>query len=399
MIRKLLFFVLAIVVSVYAESYLSLYYPLGTPLQTSTGSARSMGGSGTGVKESFFGISLNPANIANHEKSVFSSVASFDVNSYNDTERHYFYNFSPSMLSLIVPVGAFGNLGFSFANRTKGDLNFRSVEELQSPVPESTDTLYTGLIRKGGMNEWQAGWGYHLANDIQIGFTYKRLYYSMQTDRVYGFASGESSYYHEIQRNTEETFAANGVKVGAILPWGDLTLGAAGEYVFVNESDIVNSNKLREDTISNKSNVTIHPPPSATIGLSYQLTSEWLLAADIHTVLWDRFISDDNSSLRRTYSTSAGARYIPSPEYIFATDYWRTIQYSTGLRYEQMPVEGASEVTFTLGTALPIQQSSALLNIGFEYSRRRDTNLNDFTEDVFRLVIGLNGSQKWFQNR
>ncbi|KMQ51653.1 putative outer membrane protein [Chitinispirillum alkaliphilum] len=398
MAKKIIVYLFIVAISVQARSYLGLNYPLGLPMEGTPGMSRSMGNTGTGIRDISLGLALNPANMAMPNQSSFSTLYSLEMNTFNGNSKERVQSSHPSFISFIMPLGQLGNVGVSVDKRTDGESSHRSVGFFEG----TEDTIYTGIVRSGGLTAWQGGWGYQFQNDLSIGVTYERFFYNMKTDRIHGFADGDDNVGRIINRN-QISFPANGIRGGILYPINKLSIGVSGEYIFPSEGTIDSELILYDGTTKSERDISVHLPPSASVGLSYRFNRHWLAAADVGVTLWDRYISDiDNTDdLRRAYSFSAGANYTPVRGQI-TQNYWERIQYRAGLNYSQMPLEGASSRSLSMGLGLPVQESSGILDVVFEMGRRTDDHderLKDYSESFYRIHLGINGSRKWFEQR
>ncbi|MFP4012597.1 MAG: hypothetical protein ACLFVQ_00800 [Chitinispirillaceae bacterium] len=402
--RKTAISFLVLFVTAGAQSPLGLHLPAGMPVQSVTGLSSSMSGSGTGVKDENMGINLNPANMAMPNRSAFSSLISYDLlqikeKSTSSTTGHY----SPRMLSLILPAGSAGNIAFSLEKRNDAAIDFLN-KDVNIDNENAYRANYIGITRNGGLTSFQGGWGYSIKNGPSFGILYERLYFNLSSSSIFGSEISDildsSEYEHEytFSEDTEMSYSSNGVRMGMLVPIGKLSVGLSGEYIFYTEGDLKRTYQNLDSTENSSSDFYVHLPPSLSAGIGYRPDSKWLLAADLHATLWERYRTELGLArpLRRAYRVSAGARFIPAPNKL-AAEYWETVQYRAGVRYNQLPFDDAQEYAISLGAGLPIANDDGLIDVIFEFGKRSDSRFPDYSENIIRMQLGINGGRDWFR--
>ncbi|MDR0330608.1 MAG: hypothetical protein LBH93_02720 [Chitinispirillales bacterium] len=401
--------------SINAQSPLGLSYPLGVPDIAVTGAAAAMGGGGTALAEEYLGTSLNPANAAIGERSAFSALVSFDATGISDNGKSSMVSgYMPKLLSLIIPIGKAGNIGFSMQQRYDANLNFytREARKIDS-ITTSTSTIE--LHRNGGLTAWQAGWAYRFANGIGVGLQYERFYFKRDTREVfesvftYELASGANPYRASTTENATANIASDGVRFGMQVPVHEkVTLGFAGEYILPGTNNGSATREYRRSDTSAALSDTSYSfsadlPPYMNIGAAYKLDDHWLFTADAYTTLWEYYENDLEPTLAeadRCFGISVGARFIPAAN-VLSSKYWEKIHYSAGARYATLPnnkaYDRASEYALTLGAGLPIPNDGGMVDIVFSFGKRSDPRYDGYGENIVKIQLGLNGGRDWFQ--
>ncbi|MDR2579086.1 MAG: hypothetical protein LBC70_09835 [Chitinispirillales bacterium] len=398
-----------------ANSLLGLHYPFGTPVPAATGASSAMGGSGTAVVEEYFGTALNPANAAIGNRAAFSAQASFSLTNIADNgASSTVWGYAPEVLSLVLPIGRAGNIGFSMLKQSDAGLNFYTTEILQDD-PDAFKSTTIELHRKGGMTSWQAGWAYRFANGLAVGLIYERLYYNENTrdvfESIFRYHTNPTSapFRANVTEMVATMAASDGVRFGVQIPVNEtFTLGAAVEYILPGDGNgkITREHWRSGDAFAyekTESHFSISLPPSINIGAAYRPDQRWLFAADAHSTLWEGYDdSRDDNSAHRTFGISAGARFIPAAGLLVST-YPEKIHYSAGLRYSTLPSplrneSVAHEYALSFGTGLPIPGDGGVIDIAFDIGRRIDARYPGYSENVVRIVLGINGGRNWFQH-
>jgi len=389
-----------------AQSPIGLQYPFGLPDLAVTGAAAAMGGSGTAVAEEHLGTSLNPANAAIGGRSAYSAMVSFDFVTVNDDGgSSKVSGYAPKLLSLILPLGAAGNIGFAMQTRYNANINIQITDVLQ----DNEDAYKANTIKfqnAGGLTSWQAGWGYRFKNGLSFGVIYERSFFNEKSssafESVFSYEGAEP--YTASKSETKTTaFSSDGVRFGTQIPINDnVAAGIAAEYIF--RSDDGKFSREYEANPPETSEFSLRLPPSINVGLSYRPDERWLIAADVRSTLWERYYSGfvlaDTSMLRSTYGVSLGGRFVPTANRLSAK-YWEKIHYNAGVRYNTLPLtksrEYAQEYALAVGAGLPIPNDGGLIDLVFEFGSRNDTRYSNYSENTVKFMLGINGGRNWFQ--
>jgi long-subunit fatty acid transport protein len=231
------------------------------------------------------------------------------------------------------------------------------------------DTLVDSTNIKLSSNAFSAGLMYTINNTLTLGISGK--YYAKGTARVKNYLWGVDRYI-----DTTITKTTDGTYDTSIVP--------------------------KEKTIVTKSSCKVSLPPLLSLGVSYKLSPEWLVAADVDITFWDKYSSDipmhyeNESGLSNAANFSIGTQYIPAPN-LLTPKYYEIIQYRGGFRFTRLPGSEAYETALTLGTGLPLKQGGGIFDLFIEVGRRWDKRFSGLSENFFGINIGLNGGQKWFQ--
>ena len=380
---------LVTVASAYSQSILGLRFPYGIPLQTGTGLSLSMGGAGIGVRNEYLGMADNVANLGTINSAIFTAHASLDFTNIKEAGKETNHlAFNPHLLSFCFPLKKWGTLGLSVTQTTNANSKYM-IEN---------DTAKVGLYRTGSSTLWRVGWGYDIMKVAKIGIAYQRFYFNPVTEKL-RVMSG--TFPGQLLDSTSMSFAGNSFSGGIQVPVKNLTLGMSGQYFLrmMPEWFKIN-NTVLSDSLEGRSNsysYTMRPAPSIGFGLSYQISPEWLCAADFETEIWNKHISKSDIEVDNAFGFSIGAQYIPAPN-LLTPKYYETMQYRAGFRFNQLPVPTASEFGITLGLGLPLRQGGGLFDIFFEYGQRWDSSYKDSKEEFFKIQLGINAGRKWYQS-
>ncbi len=378
-----------------AQSVLSLQYPLGLPVNPSSGMAVSMGGAGVGVSVPNNVMLENPANLGTIDQTAFSSFISFDFLQINDDGRNTEHvRVVPEQVSFSFPLDFIGTIGFGVLNQTDASVKF------QTPSRDLGNNLegQLGYDREGGLTSWQLGWGRNLDRWVHLGIAYQRLYLNIKSTAIQEIPELSQA---AARDSAHLSFRGNGIRLGILVPLGNLTAGMSWNYVFEGTADIDSITRLSSDNSSVANSDTtfeqdFNLPSTFTVGASYRFNSQWLAAIDVSMTQWNQFEGGGpvkGPERDNTVELSLGGQFIPSPDEL-QPQYWETIRYRAGFRYNQLPDENSTNFAITLGTGLPLR-AGGLLDIVAEFGRRTDDSYSDYSENYVLLGIGVNGGRNW----
>ncbi|MDR2592586.1 MAG: hypothetical protein LBC59_07250 [Chitinispirillales bacterium] len=403
-----------------AQSPLGLNYPLGVPDLAVAGVSAGLGGGGMAAVEEYMGASLNPANAAVGNRSIFSALISYDLVSVSDNGAFSEVSgYMPKLLSIILPAGWAGNLIFAMQKRYDANLNFYTTRIYTlEPTAMTIHTPNIEIRRKGGLSSWQAGWAYRFGNGVGLGLIYERLFFNLDSRHLresvlsYRLDDGWESYATTVTDSVIAGFSSNAFRFGMQIPVHEkVTLGFAGEYTLPGRKNGSEAGGYRrsDDTATlgpynNKFSVTL--PPSMSIGAAYKHSDNWLFVADANTVMWNfyerSYENGPDTAIKpeNELGISVGTRYIPAAN-ILSSKYWEKIHYGVGARYATLPNskgrDRAHEYAFSVGAGLPIPSDGGMVDIVVSFGKRSDPKYSKYEESVVKLQLGLNGSRNWFQ--
>jgi hypothetical protein len=382
----------------YSQSLIGATVPFGIPLHENSGMSLSMGGASSATNADYNVMLANPAGLAATDKTVLSSLLSFDFLHLAESSAHTnMITLTPQQISVGIPLGAFGTIGVSYNKRSSHNVSAQYSTGFS--YNGSPAEFRCGLSETGGVSVWQIGYGIPLWKKVQLGASYERAYYSLDKSRVQSFSyAGSLELPSRDSSKTKSVF--NGLRLGTVVPIAKMRIGLCGEYFFSGDAKTDSAvypyaSDVPVPGTAEVQTYKLRLPPSLTLGLAYDVSPEWLAAADMSLVFWkSASTGNENASVLYAPSVSFGGQYIPAPN-LLTPKYWEIIRYRAGLRYTQLPSAKAYEVMLSLGTGLPIGRGVGVLDIGLEFGKRISGEFSNLTEDVARIAIGFNGGRKW----
>jgi hypothetical protein len=210
----------------HAQSVFSVQYPGGLPIAHSAGPSLSIGGAGTGVRNDFFGMADNVANLGGMNRAVFSATTSFDFLSVNQGNAgSALFAFSPRLFSFAFHITPVGTFGFSLDQRSTMRLKF--VTDTTVTLSNGTGvTDSIGIAVLGGLNSWQAGWGRAIGRWAFAGVSYERMYLSSENIALYSADLGGGTARYD---SIHYLFSGNALRGGILVPVRNWMFGVSGE--------------------------------------------------------------------------------------------------------------------------------------------------------------------------
>lgn len=171
----------------------------------------------------------------------------------------------------------------------------------------------------------------------------------------------------------------------------------------------------RPDTIGQlKLKGNYYQPTTIGAGISYshERASRWMLAVDFTYQNWkdakySAMYSLDSpdevifSGMRfdNRYKVSIGGEYIPK----LRGNYLKRVAYRIGgyytLDYLNISGNQVRDYGITAGLGFPTIEGKTIINVGFEWKKRRAYPIAMLTENYFNITLGVNFNELWFWKR
>lgn len=389
---------------VYAENGMNspyTRYGFGQLSPMATGTSKSMGSTGIGVRNSNQINLLNPASYVAVDTLTFLldvgmslgntnlAEGGFKKNALNTTFDYLAMQFrlAPG-LGMTIGMMPFSNIGYSFSN---SETVFDDGDELVTATK-----IYRG---DGGLRQVVAGLGYSPFKGLSLGANVSYIYGEIY-HYIYTQFSDASINTHTRQYMADiSTYALDlGLQYQAVLGKNMFTIGATyrpghtiDDTPYVVEITSIN------DTTGHK-NMSL--PTEYGVGLSYTYDNRLTLAAD-YTMQQYSTVNFFESRGTNRQRASIGLEYIP--ELISRRLFQRT-RYRAGLHYATSHYTidgkpGPTEYGAIIGIGLPIMNrwnGKSIVNISGQYIHVRPNAPGMITENSLRLNIGLSFNETWF---
>lgn len=437
---SVLFFFLLIAPAFAQENSPYARYGLGTTVPNSNVVNRGMGGVAAAYADPSSLNFSNPASygavaklqVRTEEKSgkplygrvlfdVGINIENKTLREPNNAQKFSGYNASFSHLQLGLPLNK--SWGMSFGLRQLNRISYKVGDQraIYDPVTGGRlDSGYTEYTGNGGTYLPNIGTGVTIKNlsvGATVGYLFGRRDYSTtralfdtveyktatyDADATYGglFISGGVQYRIRFSSKTALNLGVAGNLKQTVNAKRDVIRGAIGS---ANDTDFV----FRQEGI--KGNIVYPASYTAGFVLERQIGSNgaFLFGTDLVQNKWGQFrFFGAADSVQDNWQVRIGTQLRPNVK--ANSGYFSNVSYRAGFFFgpdyihvgQKLPVYGVS-----FGMGLPLANYSSLartqftiINLALEYEQRGN-NKNLLKENLFRISIGLNLSDLWFNKR
>jgi hypothetical protein len=315
------------------------------------------------------------------------------------------------------------NWGLSFGLRPVSRINYKVGRRELLFNGQPNDSAYTEFNGEGGAFLPTIGTGFAIKNlslGVNMGYLFGKKEFS-STRAVFN----DSAVYNTSKHTTLSSFGNLFFNAGAqyLIKFSketSLRLGVSGNWKqTINASQDVTvetvipnstTGDVRQDSVFQKTGAEgeIIYPSSYTTGFVLQRTKEkgngWLLGVDLVQSKWSEYrFFGQVDSVQDSWQLRVGGQIRPEP----TRNYFSNVTYRGGFFMGPDYINVGSDLPqfgVTLGFGLPIAPSRlspyqyTIINIALEYAKRGN-NDNKLKENLFRLSLGLNFSDLWFNKR
>lgn len=148
----------------------------------------------------------------------------------------------------------------------------------------------------------------------------------------------------------------------------------------------------------------IEYPSSFGFGFMFEKEDKWMFGAEFNTTPWSNYTYfGESESLKNTWTVRLGGQIIPN---ISSKSYWSRVIYRAGVSYgpDYIDLEKKfNQYLFSFGAGFPIRRTFytnqyTTINTAFEIGGRGNKN-NKLYENIFKISVGFNLSDIWFNPR
>lgn len=374
---------------------------------------RSMGGLAVAYFDPLSLNITNPAGMGGIRLTTFEFAAAgkfLTLSSNTQTQQQSNFNINYFVLGFPVTKkwgAAFGFLPFStnnYAISTQVDSSFQKWKE-----------VYNGL---GGINRVFLTNGYSINDQWHVGVTANFLFGTLNQERRIEFPDTTLTFNVRIQdevRLADANFQlgvqyrrklSNDRKItaGAVVEL-PTNMNATRTFLADRFTYRLGSILVRDtvsDVPSTKGSVLL--PLAYSFGLTYEIGTRWLFGIEARMQDWSDFsFLGSADSLRNSMTFSGGAQYVPDANAAGKSNYFKTIRYRTGFRYNssylQLRDQPINEVGITVGATLPIRRSNSAVSVAYEGGIRGTTSNGLIREQFNRVSIAFTLNDRWFIKR
>jgi len=260
-------------------------------------------------------------------------------------------------------------------------------------------------VGTGGLTKALVGFSWLPAPTVSVGASFNYMFGTLtssiqQIPTQTGFSGGLVSN----NQSTSGISVTAGVLVnglgGIAEALAPFSLGAVvTTRAKLNTTDDINYEYTLERDTTGERRGSLAVPFTYGVGLGYQASERWTLAADYTAQPWSQadFEGSTPAGIRDSYRIAVGAERTGSKD---ANAGWLDrVAYRLGFTYHQtyyiLNNTPINEWGVTAGMAFPLSGESRL-NVAGEYARRGSTDNGLIRDSIFRLTFSLNISDLWF---
>ncbi len=377
---------------------------------------RSMGGIATAFGDYSTVNFTNPASYA--ELKITSLDIGLDYNSrtlraLNPPRKFNSSYLIPSYMQLGLPLSKKRNWGMAIGLRPLTRINYDIVYRTRLANIDSARYQYVG---NGGTYQAFTGMAYgtkRLNIGFNVGYMFGNKEYSSQLTFINDTLAYKST-------NSTDTTRFGGLFFNAGIQYKiklsektTLKLGAHGNL----ETKMNATRNLSRQTVEYNPNAgfvtldsiytgqdqkgTILYPSSWGAGFIVEHENQWQIGAEIGMANWASYrYFGTPDKLNNNWTMRVGGQVIPDFK---SENYWKRVAYRLGASFGPEilnPGKTVPQSIFSFGFALPVRRNVytnqyTIINTAFEIGTRGN-KANDIRENIFRLSLGLNLSDIWF---
>jgi hypothetical protein len=374
----------------------------------------------------------NPASYSANKLVTFDVGINIDnrnLKSANPLKKFSSTNFSPSYVSMALPLNKAKNLGLAFGIRPISKINYAIQERKRITGIDSFATLYEGT---GGLYQLFAGvgkrWGGFSAG-FNTGYAFGRretntrvvplndtvFYYESNSRQTttYGKAFFNAGLQYRLDLNAKKSALTFGL-TSNLKQTFNATQDVVKESYSFTQGRADTSRVTVSESLNNKGTIKI--PSTFTAGISYSTTiidrlgnqvEKGMIGVELETSKWSEFrFYDQPDKLTNSWQFRVGGQIMPNP--LSIASYWDRVIFRagfyTGKDYVNADGKELKVNGLTLGAGLPVRKWRSFdnqwtnINTAVEVGKR-GSKQNNITENYFRLSFGFALSDVWFIKR
>ncbi len=324
-----------------------------------------------------------------------------------------------SYLQLGIPLSRKRDWGMTLGLRPVSRISYKIERNERMDIGSINDSINTLFEGTGGTYEVFTGTGFGYKN-FRVGVNVGYLFGSKDYSSRRNFVNDSVLFYrsnHETKSNFGGLFLNGGIQYTVKLnktvrlhagAFGNLRQTMNGTQDIIRETFVPQENgPARIDSVYEKKDISgkVVYPASYGFGFMVDKEAKWMLGLDFTQTNWlDYRFFDEKDFVQNSWKVHLGGQIIPNAQ--SGKSYWNRVAYRVGFNYGTDYINVESELptyTATFGMGLPMRPPAytrqfAVINLALEYGRRGDKN-SLIRENFFRLALGLNLSDVWFQKK
>ena len=390
-------------------------YGLGDLIPQQNNLNRAMGGL-TAAYNNFQSVNFtNPASYANIKITTYDiglDYSSRTLRTLNPPKSFTSSYLIPSYFQLGLPLSKKNNWGMNIGLRPISRINY----DIAIRTRTSIDSIRYGYVGNGGSYQAYTGMGFGTKNftvGLNVGYMFGNKEYntrvafvndtltyktSNSTDTTrFGGLFYNAGFQYKISINKNTSF-----RIGAFSNF-KTELSATRNISRETVSFSTTTGIQKIDSVYHGQDVkgTIIYPASWGAGFMIDRENIWMFGAEINKAKWSDYRYYGNTDkMADSWTIRLGGQLIPNYK---GDNYWSKVAYRVGFSFGPDNVKLNNTVrqkTFSFGTGLPVRRNVytnqyTIINTAFELSYRGN-NSNELKESIFRISLGLNLGDIWF---
>jgi hypothetical protein len=393
-------------------------FGLGDILPTQNILNRGMGGMSLAYYDLQSINFTNPASYARLKLTTFDvgiDYSSRRLRTSNTANSYRSANLIPSYMNVGFPLSKKKNWGMNFGLKPVTRINYDISNNSRLPGIDSVYNQYQG---NGGSYQIFTGLAYGRKN-FSIGFNAGWMFGNKENSTRLVFINDTLNYLkakYSDSTNFGGIFVKAGIQYQFVIS-GDknLRIGATYgleqkmdakrsitryTYDFGTRGDIVLDSIYR--SVGEKGEIIL--PMNYGVAVLFEKIDNWMIGVEFNAAEWSAFrYYGEPGQLRDNWTLRLGGQLIPG---ITSKTYWNRVAYRAGFYYGPEYIDLGTQFNswaVTFGAGLPIRRNFytnqyTTLNTSFEIGARGNKS-NPIRENVFRISIGFNLSDIWFNKR
>lgn len=382
---------------------------LGDIRYTPGARAAGMGYAGLGLAAPQYINGASPATWFRIDRTRLEGSALYEgFNSTDGVGKRYLARLDFNGALLAVPISSSDGIVFVGGFLPFSNVNYDAYTR-GSYARTGTDTVNLDYrlhhVGTGGLTKALVGFSWTPSPTVSVGASFNYMFGTLISSIVQiptqtGFAGGTINN-NQSASGISVTTAVLVTTLGDIAqPLSPFSLGVVltTRSNLHTTDDITYDYTLERDT-SSQTLARIAVPFSYGVGIGYQASERWTLAADYTAQPWSKadFEGSSPAGIRDSYRLAVGAERTGSKD--LAAGWLDRIAYRLGFTYHQtyytLNNTPVNEWGITAGMAFPLSGESRL-NVAGEYANRGSTDNGLIRDRIFRLTFSLNISDLWF---
>ena len=360
----------------------------------------------------------NPASYARLKVTTFDvgiDYSSRRIRTSNTSNSYRSANLIPSYLNVGFPLSKKKNWGMNLGLRPVSRINYDVSNYARLSGIDSVYNQYQGT---GGSYQIFTGLAYGTKN-LSIGFNAGWMFGNKENSTRLIFLN-DSVNYMKAKYSDTTNFGGLFVKAGIQYQFvisGDMNLRVGATYGLENKMNAKRSITrytwdygLRGDlvldsiyrSIGQKGEVIL--PMNYGVGILFEKIDNWMIGVEFNAAEWSSFrYYEEPGQLKDNWTLRVGGQLIPG---ITSKNYWSRVAYRAGFYFGPEYIDLGTKFNSwgaTFGAGFPIRRNYytnqyTTLNTTFEIGARGNKS-NPIRENLFRISIGFNLSDIWFNKR